>query len=120
MAEHGDWTRKGAVLSDVTARAEYGVSEEFIIRGINAGRLEYREGSVWGNPYLRIFRLYVNRSGWKLAFALGLLLFKSRSVAPSIGAFGGSGPQGASQGRSRRAERVCQGWQTQDFGSNAG
>ena len=56
MAEYGEWTRKGAVLSDVTARAEYGVSEEFIIQGIRAGRLEYREGAVWGNPYLRILR----------------------------------------------------------------
>jgi hypothetical protein len=29
---------------------------EFVVAGINAGKLEYREGSVWGNPYLRILR----------------------------------------------------------------
>lgn len=56
MAEHGEWTRKGAVLSDVTAQKEYGVTREFIVEGIKAGKLEFREGSVWGNPYFRILR----------------------------------------------------------------
>jgi hypothetical protein len=56
MAEQGEWTRKGAVLSDVTAQKEYGVTREFIVDAIRAGKLEYREGSVWGNPYFRIFR----------------------------------------------------------------
>ena len=56
MAEYGEWNRKGATLSDVTAQKEYGVSREFIVQGINAGKLEFREGSIWGNPYLRILR----------------------------------------------------------------
>lgn len=56
MAEYGEWNRKGATLSDVTARKEYGVSREFIIDGIRAGKLEYRQGSIWGNPYLRVLR----------------------------------------------------------------
>lgn len=56
MAEYGEWNRKGATLSDVTARKEYGVSQAFIVKGIRAGKLEYREGSIWGNPYLRILR----------------------------------------------------------------
>lgn len=56
MAEHGEWNRKEATLSDVTAQKEYGVSREFILKGIRAGKLEYREGSVWGNPYLRVLR----------------------------------------------------------------
>jgi hypothetical protein len=56
MAEHGEWTRKGAVLSDVTALKEYGVSRDFIVQGIRAGKLEYRQGVMWGNPYLRILR----------------------------------------------------------------
>ncbi len=56
MAEFGEWNQKGATLSDVTAQNEYGVSREFIIKGIKAGQLEYRDGSVWGNPYLRILR----------------------------------------------------------------
>ena len=56
MAEYGEWNRKGATLSDVTAHKEYGVSREFIVKGIRAGKLEYREGSIWGNPYLRLVR----------------------------------------------------------------
>ena len=56
MAEHGEWNRKGATLSDVTAKKEYGVDRDFIIKGIEAAKLEYRDGSIWGNPYLRILR----------------------------------------------------------------
>ena len=56
MAEYGEWNRKGATLSDVTVKAEYGVSRDFIVKGIQTGKLEYREGSVWGNPYLRVLR----------------------------------------------------------------
>ena len=29
---------------------------DFIVKGVNAGKLEYREGSIWGNPYLKIVR----------------------------------------------------------------
>lgn len=56
VAEYGEWNRKGAVLSDVTAQKEYGVTRDFILAGIQAGKLEYREGAVWGNPYLRVLR----------------------------------------------------------------
>lgn len=56
MAEYGEWNRKGATLSDVTAKKEYGVSREFIVKGIRAGKLEYRQGAIWGNPYLRLLR----------------------------------------------------------------
>ncbi len=56
MAEFGKWNRKGGTLSDVTAGKEYGGEREFIVKGIPAGKLEYREGSIWGNPYLRILR----------------------------------------------------------------
>ena len=56
MAEHGEWNRKGATLSDKTAEKEYGVSHDLILKGIQSGRLEYKEGSVWGNPYLRLLR----------------------------------------------------------------
>jgi hypothetical protein len=53
MAEYGEWVRKGAVLSEVTAQKEYGVTRDFIIEGIQAGKLEFREGAVWGNPCVR-------------------------------------------------------------------
>ena len=56
MAEYGEWNRKGATLSDVTAKKEYGVDRDFIVKGIRAGKLEYREGAIWGNPYLRILK----------------------------------------------------------------
>ncbi|MBI4681407.1 MAG: hypothetical protein HY753_09470 [Nitrospirae bacterium] len=56
MAEYGEWNRKGATLSDVTAKKEYGVDQDFIVKGIRAGKLEYREGAIWGNPYLRLLR----------------------------------------------------------------
>ena len=56
MAQYGEWNRKGATLSDVTAKKEYGLSRDFIVKGIRAGKLEYREGAVWGNPYLRVLR----------------------------------------------------------------
>ena len=56
MAEYGEWNRKGATLSDKTAKKEYGVDQDFIVKGIRAGKLEYREGAIWGNPYLRLLR----------------------------------------------------------------
>ena len=34
MAEYGEWNRKGAVLSDVTAQKEYGVARDFILKGV--------------------------------------------------------------------------------------
>jgi hypothetical protein len=56
MAEYGEWNRKGATLSDVTAQKEYGVARDFIVQGIRAGKLEYRDSSIWGNPSLKILR----------------------------------------------------------------
>src|ERR1700720_3389513 len=56
MAEYGEWNRKGAVLSDVTAQKEYGITREFITEGIRAGKIDFREGAVWGNPYLSVLR----------------------------------------------------------------
>ncbi|MDO8873658.1 MAG: hypothetical protein Q7V05_13160 [Methanoregula sp.] len=40
----------------MTAGKEYGVDRDFIVQGIRAGRLEYREGEVWGNPFIRLLR----------------------------------------------------------------
>ncbi len=56
QAEYGEWGRKGATLSDATALKEFGISRAFIIKGINEGKLEYRQGSIHGNPYLRLLR----------------------------------------------------------------
>ena len=35
------------------AQAEYGVNRDFIVKGIRAGKLEYRDEVIWNNPYLR-------------------------------------------------------------------
>ncbi|MGA8017703.1 MAG: hypothetical protein WCA42_02430 [Desulfobacterales bacterium] len=56
MAEYGEWNRKGSTLSDKTAKKEYGVDRDFIVKGMRTGKLEYREGAIWGNPYLRLLR----------------------------------------------------------------
>lgn len=61
MAEYGEWNRKGATLSDATAQNEFGVSRDFIVKGIRSGKLEYREGAIWGNPYLRLLRSQLER-----------------------------------------------------------
>ena len=89
MAEHGEWTRKGASLSDVTAIDEYGVSQDFILRGIRAGTLEYREGSIWGNPYLKILRSqleqYITVELGSEFLACSKAKYELRSVKTEIG-----------------------------------
>ena len=61
MAEYGEWNLKGATLSDKTANKEYGIVRVFIVKGIRAGKLEYRGGAIWGNPYLRLLRSQLER-----------------------------------------------------------
>jgi chromosome segregation ATPase len=51
-----EWRRKGATLSDKTAGKEYGLTYEEIVAAIDAGDLQYRMGSVHGNPWLRLLR----------------------------------------------------------------
>jgi hypothetical protein len=55
-----DWQRKGATLSDTTARKEFGLTQNEIFRAIRAGKLQYREGSMHGNPWLRLLRREVD------------------------------------------------------------
>ena len=45
-----EWQRKGATLSDKTAREEFGLTQDEIVRAIRARTLHYREGSMYGNP----------------------------------------------------------------------
>ena len=57
MNDHdSDWQRKGATLSDKTTRKEYGLTQEEIYQAIRAGKLQYRENSIHGNPFLRLLR----------------------------------------------------------------
>jgi hypothetical protein len=56
---NSEWQRKGATLSDKTAREEYGLTQEEIVRAIRAGTLQYRQNSIFGNPFLRLLRRQV-------------------------------------------------------------
>ena len=53
---YGEWGRKGATLSDTTAQKEYGLTYEEIVRAIQSGALQFREGSMHGNPWFRLLR----------------------------------------------------------------
>ena len=51
-----EWQRKGATLSDKTARKEFGLTQDEIVQAIRAGKLHYREASMHGNPWMRLLR----------------------------------------------------------------
>ncbi|HTP27468.1 MAG TPA: hypothetical protein VMK12_17675 [Anaeromyxobacteraceae bacterium] len=51
-----EWQRKGATLSDKAARTELGLTQDEIIQAVRAGKLQCREGSMHGNPWLRLLR----------------------------------------------------------------
>ncbi len=51
-----EWNRKGATLSDKTARKEFGLTQDEIVAAIDAGQLEYRVGVIHGSPWLRLLR----------------------------------------------------------------
>ena len=51
-----EWGRKGATLSDKTARQEYGLTQDEIFAAIDAGKLQYRPAAMHGNPWLRLLR----------------------------------------------------------------
>jgi murein DD-endopeptidase MepM/ murein hydrolase activator NlpD len=51
-----EWRRKGATLSDKTARKEFGLTQNEIEAAIDAGQLQYRVGVIHGNPWLRLLR----------------------------------------------------------------
>jgi hypothetical protein len=54
--DDSEWQRKGATLSDKTARKEFGLTQDEIVRAIRAGKLQYRHTSIYGNPFLRLLR----------------------------------------------------------------
>jgi len=55
------WRSKNETLSDKTAEKEYGVPRSDILDGINAGELQFKEGSMHGNPWIRLLRTEVER-----------------------------------------------------------
>ena len=50
------WTRKGATFSDKSARQEFGLTEQEIYAAMRAGKLQYRQASMHGNPWFRLLR----------------------------------------------------------------
>ena len=58
---NSEWTQKDGTLSDKTAFKEFGLTEDDIITAINAGKLQFREGSIYGSPYLRLLRSEVEK-----------------------------------------------------------
>ena len=51
-----EWKLKGATLSDKSAREEYGLTQDEIYDAFRAGKLQYREASMHGNPWFRLLR----------------------------------------------------------------
>ena len=50
------WSRKGATLSDKSARQEFGLTQQEIIAAMRAGKLQFRESNMHGNPWYRLLR----------------------------------------------------------------
>ena len=53
------WSRKGATLSDKSARKEFGLTQPEIIAAMRAGKLQFRESNMHGNPWYRLLRYEV-------------------------------------------------------------
>ena len=51
-----NWSQKGATLSDKSARQEFGLTQQEIFAAMRAGKLQYREASMHGNPWYRLLR----------------------------------------------------------------
>jgi hypothetical protein len=51
-----EWLRKGATMSDKSARTEFGLTQQEIVAAIRAGKLQFREHNMYGNPWFRLLR----------------------------------------------------------------
>ena len=56
-----EWIKKHGSLSDKTAFKEFGLTQKNIIIAINEGKLQFREASVYGNPFFRLLRSEVEK-----------------------------------------------------------
>ena len=50
------WRQKGATLSDKSARQEFGLTQEEIFSAMRAGKLQFQQNSMHGNPWFRLLR----------------------------------------------------------------
>lgn len=51
-----NWSQKGATLSDKSARKEFGLTQEEIFAAMRAGKLQFQQNSMHGNPWFRLLR----------------------------------------------------------------
>lgn len=83
-AGYGEWSQKGATFNEAKARAEYGLTEEEIDTAIRAGKLEYRVGSVHGNPWIRLLRREVENLVKELKGEVYLMQKQAKTELPRI------------------------------------
>ena len=50
------WRQQRATLSDKSARKEYGLTQEEIFAAMRAGKLQFQQNSMHGNPWFRLLR----------------------------------------------------------------
>lgn len=50
------WRRKGATMSDKTARTELRLTQGESVEAIRTGKLHHRAASMHGNPWIRLLR----------------------------------------------------------------
>lgn len=50
------WIRKGATVSDKSARKEFGLTQQEIFAAMRSGKLQFRESNMHGNPWFRLLR----------------------------------------------------------------
>ena len=50
------WKQKGATLSDKSARKEFGLTQQEIYEAMRAGKLQFRQSNMHGNPWFRLLR----------------------------------------------------------------
>jgi hypothetical protein len=58
---NNNWKDKSAVISDTAAWKEYGVNQDFLNWGIQNGRLDFKQGTIKGRPYIRVLRNQLER-----------------------------------------------------------
>jgi hypothetical protein len=56
MYDDSEWTEQGATLSDKAAIQKYGLTRTEILAAMRAGKLQFREQSMHGNPWFRLLR----------------------------------------------------------------
>jgi hypothetical protein len=50
------WSKRGATLSDKSAPQEFGLTQDEIYAAFRAGKLQFRESNMHGNPWFRLLR----------------------------------------------------------------